>query len=233
MSGGASYGELTKRLHEMHQTGGLADLGELCGPFVLEATAEFDVAPGRILFVGQETNGWYTVEDFLDPQKGLAEALLWYREFGLAENHPASRSPFWTFHRKIAQGIGIDWRALLWSNLVRFDGTRIQNGRGSLIDHPSEAGLLALQRGVLAAEIDSLRINTVIFLTGPNYDHIIRNEFSDAEFSVFGQWPVRQLSQVRCLARPSVRMIRTYHPAYLRRKRLFDPVADEIIRFCL
>ena len=230
--GAAIYGDLFHRVVEARSTDSIADLGKMCGPFVIEPTPQFSSSPRRVLFVGQETNGWYTVEDILRPQKGLEEALLWYREFALADNHPAARSPFWTFHRKVAAGLGLDWRAILWSNLIRFDGTALPNGCGSLVDHPCEAALLDLQRGVLSYEIDSLRADTVIFLTGPNYDHVIRSEFGDAEFSAVGQDSVRLLSQVKSHSRRT-RMIRTYHPAYLRRAGLFDRVAEEVIRFCL
>lgn len=230
--GPALYGGLFEHLAKARSTDSIADLGKMCGPFVIEPTPQFSSSPRRVLFVGQETNGWYTVEDILSSQTGLEEALLWYREFALADNHPAARSPFWTFHRRIAEGLGLNWRAVLWSNLLRFDGTALPNGRGSLVDHPCEAALLELQRGVLSGEIDSLRADTVIFLTGPNYDHIIRSEFGDAEFLAVGQNSVRLLSEVKSHSRRT-RMIRTYHPAYLRRAGLFDRVAEEVVRFCL
>lgn len=224
------YGNFFARLEEARSNETIEDFGRMCGPFVIEPTPEFDSAHHRVLLVGQETNGWYTVEDILAPDKGLKEALFWYRDFALADKHPASRSPFWSFHRRIAEGMGLDWRAVLWSNLVRFDGTQL-NGHGSLIGHPHESALLDLQRGVLSNEIDGLNIDTVIFLTGPNYDHIIRHEFGDIEFSAVGQYPVRHLAHVEHRERRT-RMMRTYHPAYLRRTGLFDDVAKEIVHSC-
>ncbi|MEZ5958671.1 MAG: hypothetical protein R3C27_15825 [Hyphomonadaceae bacterium] len=231
MTGADLYGDLFERLAEARSTQNIEDLSRMCGPFVVQPTPEFAAAHHRVLLVGQETNGWYTVEDILAPDKGLEEALFWYRDFALADKHPASRSPFWSFHRKIAAGLGLDWRAVLWSNLVRFDGTQL-NDRGSLVGHPSEPALLDVQRGVLSSEIDGLRVDTVIFLTGPNYDHIIRDELGDIEFSAVGQYPVRHLAHVKHHGRRA-RMMRTYHPAYLRRTGLFDGVAEEIVHSCV
>lgn len=226
------YGDWIERFREEWRGGDFDQLGPLCGPFVLEATEEFQVARGRILFVGQETNGWYSVSDFLDPSKGLSEAALWYREFDFAEEHPASRSPFWRFHRKLAHDLGLHRRALLWSNLVRFDGKQLAECDASIVGQPFETALLTLQRGILTREIEHLGIGTVIFVTGPDYDHVIRNEFEDVAFATVVGWQDRQMAEVKIGALPSVRMIRTYHPAYLQRAALFDRAADQITRFC-
>lgn len=226
------YGDWVERFPEAWAAGEFGQLGDLCGPFLLEATEEFEAARDRVLFVGQETNGWYSVSEFLAPSGGLSEAALWYRDFDFAEGHPARRSPFWRFHRKVAAGLGLHWRALLWSNLVRFDGKQLPMSRASIIGQPFERALLSLQGGLLLSEIEHLGIGTVIFITGPDYDHAIQNEFEDVELTAVGGWQDRQLVEVKVRRLPSVRMIRTYHPAYLQRAYLFDKAVDEIMRFC-
>ncbi len=206
--------------------------GELCGPFLLDATPEFSAARRRVLFVGQETNGWYSVSDFLKMTGGLSEAVSWYRDFDFAYSHPAARSPFWRFHRMLAQSLDLHWRALLWSNLVRFDGKHLSRSGASILGMPFENDLLTLQRGVLTREIERLEIDTVVLVTGPDYDHAIRSEFGEVEFAIIAGWQARQMAEVKVRSLSSARMIRTYHPAYLQRASIFDDAADAIVRFC-
>lgn len=226
------YGDWIKSFRGAWSEAGPEGLESLCGPFLVDPTNEFRRSKKRVLFVGQETNGWYSISDFLDPTKGLSEALLWYREFDFAEAHPASRSPFWRFHRKLARGLGCHWRAVMWTNLVRFDGKRLPAGCASIVGQPYEGALLVMQRGLLTAEIERLGVEAVIFLTGPDYDHVIRNEFPSVAFVPAQGWQDRQFATLAIEGLPGVQMIRTYHPAYLQRASLFEKAADEVIRFC-
>ncbi len=230
------YQEMATRLLEAVRNSEISEPEKLCGPFAIEPTEEFLSAQQRILYVGQETFGWdTTIGDFLDAQDGLARALRHYREFGLGED---MHSPFWLFHRTLAKCLGLHPKGLLWSNLVRFGLQKAPGQSASIIKlpHPSAHKLLDVQKGILVREIEGLQIKSVVFVTGPDYDSIIRDEFGDVEFR-----PIPQISQrlaspwlldaIVSNKLPDLRMIRTYHPKFLQMKEIDGRIAEEIARY--
>lgn len=206
-------------------------LHRLCGPFLVDPTEEFLHSTRRTILVGQETNGWIPVSHFLNPAEGLAEALLWYREFNLAEGHAAASSPFWSFHRSVAKRLGIGWREVLWTNLVRFDGTEL--GAASLLNHSLASEIFEVQRGLLVREISQLGVRNAIFVTGPAYDKLLLAELDGAELRAIPGFDMRELAMIHTPHFPSVRMFRTYHPKYLRMTRRTQPILDAVCAGCV
>jgi hypothetical protein len=82
---------------------------------------------------------------------------------------------------------------------------------------------------IIPEELKILDPNVVLFLTGPNYDSIIKDNFGELKYEALPNSTERQLSRV---ALPNVRYAyRTYHPNYLWRNDIddyFDTIIEDI-----
>ena len=82
---------------------------------------------------------------------------------------------------------------------------------------------------VIPQELEILNPNVVLFLTGPNYDSIIKDNFGELKYEALPNSTERQLSRVTLKNVPFA--YRTYHPNYLWRNDIddyFDTIIDDI-----
>jgi hypothetical protein len=88
------------------------------------------------------------------------------------------------------------------------------------------AALQRIQQGLLFEEIDILKPDVVVFMSGPRYDSAIRCEFPDMKISPFSRHlPESSVGVVRAAGLP-FRTIRTYHPEYLQRSGQLSLLSD-------
>ena len=82
---------------------------------------------------------------------------------------------------------------------------------------------------VIREEIDILKPDVILFLTGPNYDNKISDVFGDVSYSALSPFSERQLARVSL---PDVDVtFRTYHPNFLWRNNIehyFETIINEI-----
>jgi hypothetical protein len=203
-------------------------IDQLHGPFLVSAFNEFRDSPQKILYVGQETYGWIPFKKLLGyPDDSVKELKKLYEDFDFAQTSKARRSPFWRFHRDLVLKLGLHYRSLLWSNLVRFDMENSKPLSRSIIGQSYEKLIMKAQHGMLRNEIEEHRIEKVIFLTGPNYDFILKQEFTECQFvRINAGYSERELCSVVTKDYPNIKMIRTYHPAYLVRSRKYNDILN-------
>lgn len=215
---------------------------KMSSPLLVAVSDSWVASKCRILVVGQEVLGWgFAKGDYYDwpfrPIRNFqdfktnadsVEALIHgYTTFNYSKRQPANaRGCFWTAYRKLRATLEGDIDgSILWTNLFRMsvDG-------GSVIRNSSPGEIMILQRaqvGLLPDEIRILQPMVIIFFTGPNYDHALAREFPGIEYSPFKSRTTRVAAN---LSHPRLPLcsIRTYHPASLRRQRLW-PIVDEVI----
>lgn len=195
----------------------MANGGEFYGPYLIEPHDSYIQAPYRVVFVGQETVHWWTSECDIEHQ------LKCYRDFNLNGHADGSRHPgaYWNLIRTLEKGILGNTHACAALNLNRFS----QNGR-----RPSwqNQQIMAEIDFLLLEELALLQPDLVIFFTGPNYDLRLETLLKTPWASVPG-FPVRQLACMNpaLLGCPAYR---TYHPTYLRRRRLEKTVISFFTR---
>jgi uracil-DNA glycosylase len=108
----------------------------------------------------------------------------------------------------------------MWSNLVRFDHQRAR----------AEADVEATFTILLRKEIEILRPDVVLFLTGPEYDSSISKAFTGVIILTLSpRFELRQLAWLKHQELPET-TFRTYHPGFLNRKPWRDAVKAEIVR---
>ena len=205
---------------------------ELCGPFVLEPTRAFLESSARIMIFGQETKGWEYCDELLDARDGIGRSRQTYVNFDFGEKHHITS--LWSFYRRIADALGVDRRALLWNNLVKFDhhGPGEHAGSqecGPVIWTDLHEPVLRAQQGISGREIKALGVRFCVFLTGPDYDHVVERSFPGARFEKASDaLSVRQFATVD-LGPSFPPALRTYHPEGLRWQRLTTPVLEQVV----
>ena len=185
------------------------------GPYLIEPNDAYLNAAVKVVFVGQESGDWKTSECEIEKQ------LACYRDFNLngRADGPVHPGAFWNVIRKLeAELIGTS-HACAALNLNRFS----QHGRS-----PSGQNqrILSELDFLLLEELKLLQPDIVIFFTGPRYDPRL-NALLQVSHSAVEGFTTRQLSKIHS-AELSAKIYRTYHPTYLRRRRLESKVIAAI-----
>jgi hypothetical protein len=187
-------------------------------PLLASVPPAYPSARLRVMIVGQQSDGWETGESPADGPPAVEQVIRLYRDFNFGGR--VGGSPFWQAAREVTRKLngGDEAPAFLWSNLVKAD---VNRGR------PAEPIAMSLRSlGWLRAEIEICRPHAVVFFTGPSYDDEIQAQFEGARFSGAAR-------KLQFLELPGLdcRAARTYHPKYLRLRKLWE-VLDDVVRYC-
>jgi len=202
---------------------------KLSPPLLLNVPEYWIQSPVRILYVGQETLGWnWGMNNLYEFQTGgkasipkLIDGYLTFN-FSQSEGHKTNhRAPFWRMFRELRRVTGNVLEGqdttVLWTNLFRFSfegESVVKNARKSLpfVQH--------INRGILNEEIQILQPTHALFVTGPNYDFELEQEFPGIVYSSMGSFNQRQVAAISHPNLPK-HSLRAYHPAYSQRSRTY------------
>ncbi|MBK9732472.1 MAG: hypothetical protein IPO83_14550 [Chitinophagaceae bacterium] len=174
---------------------------------------EYMNADLRIMIFGQETNDWHQKFNLdkkitLDGYRSFFE-----RQFG-TNIYPGQ---YWNGFRKFRKMILEDKPKLqigfLWNNIVKIGKL---GSKGFPPDYIYE--IERKHFSVVKEEIEITKPNVILFLTGPDYDEVIADNFGHLTYKRISPFTVRQLSK---LEMNDVQFaFRTYHPNYLWRNNI-------------
>lgn len=239
-------------LNEVYSSCKARELGDptlttrLYPPLLVRIPDDWADAKHRIAYVGQETFGWdwtsenarkhgedwpysdqNTLADFFQEPDSIEALTEGYRRFDFAARQPENhRSPFWRYFRDVKTAASASGEAvsMAWSNVVRCS---VCNREGVTLESltPEERRTyLDWQRGLLSAELQELNPTLVIFVSGPDYDQYLEEEFGDVAFEPVARSDPRQVARLKAAAL-SAPTYRTYHPRSLQMQRLgFAPL---------
>jgi len=179
------------------------------GPFVAAAPDNYEEARIRWMYVGQE-GGYEEIASSRDVRAVMDE----YAGF------QGNEGPFWRFGFALERHLnpGLLQRSFIWSNIARVWKSDI-DGRV-----PSEFLDFWSKQRFTEAEIRILRPQFVLFVTGPNYDDLLQEEFPEIVIPpLTPQTPVVTLSQEEPL------MLKTYHPNGLHFQKLTAIAREQIL----
>lgn len=211
------FSELSHKLYDLYKCNeaelyavGERCMGKMHGPFLISPNSKFSSSKVRVIFIGQETNGWSSKSD-------IADQMETYSNFNLGEKYYSS--PFWNVIRKFESSLIGDTYSSSWLNINRYD----QNNK-----KPSNENLKILGKldDLLLSELQILTPNITIFLTGHSYDRRIIS-LLDAKKKVVEGVNSKTICEYESSSITG-RVFRTYHPNYLRRSRLENKVISEI-----
>lgn len=168
---------------------------------------DFESADIRVMIYGQETNTWY--EDFNNDIKPILDCYDKFYNGGQC----------WTYGGQFWNGFSKFWKMLeekypdkkirfVWNNIVKIGKS---DDKGFPPDYIYEVERNHFS--VINDELQIIKPNLVLFLSGPNYDSIIADNFGQIKYEALAPYSERWLSQVQI---PNVDFaFRTYHPNFL------------------
>lgn len=236
----AAYYECWNRLISAIEHLDINDLEQLSNPFLIKALPAYRKAKRKVLFVGQETNGWDSFKLTLDMfnhqdeevrRENVVDFLQWMYE-DLRHHRKYDHTPFWKGMRRLYQAIspGGGDDGFLHTELVRFDYANMRP------PHNIES-LLQREYNVLPWEIFTLAPEVVIFFTGPEYDERLRETFhrvggsgNSLSFEPINDFKPNTLSRVVHPQLP-FHTYRTYHPNYslhYNEQSIFNPIESAL-----
>jgi len=195
---------------------------EISSPLFLDCNAEFGKyadSDFKVLYVGKETNYWYnqkerTVSELLydiqDTEKYINGLTELYKKFNIGHNYKTS---IFTFMDIIVNKLRVKNQktGVLWTNLLRHDGF---NGK---VSREIEKKVSYHNNYILRKELEILKPDAIIFLTGPNYDYILENSFAGLKKIKINEKSEREICLLNHENLPEKSM-RIYHPGYHGRK---------------
>ena len=214
-----------KELYESHADG-LASLydalykenlfEESSYPLLL-STWEDEPMP-KVMFFGQETNGWGDGEDIDTLMKG-------YREFDLGKNYP---SLFWKYLWMLSEKLELRGKhPFLWNNINKL-------GKQASTGH-AEQRATALENehfNVLREELELVKPEVCVFFSGPYYDEDLAAKLPDLEIIPMDGYKENEFVRFSSRYLPK-NSFRTYHPGYGNRYySWFQEVLDTIVDEC-
>ena len=203
-------------------------------PFLIDVNDEYINSDKKVMIIGQETYTWYGLyKDFLNEDNGVKSTQDIYRNFML-QNKANYNSPFWNFFNKLEENSNASF---IWNNVYKLetieyleDPNKLGQKVGfSLLSKNKEYKHLIekvriFQKDILIKEIEILKPDIVIFLTGHPYDSLfmdkqfsnIQNFYQNIEEAILlkiDKWKFGRFENEHL----PYKTYRTYHPNYLNR----------------
>lgn len=191
-------------------------------PLLINPPQGYSKSKLKVMIFGQETNGWC---GGYEENKGVDYLLDTYKEFTNDCEGASYGGCFWNGVRSYIRSFRNldDSASILWNNVVKVGK---YSGKGC----PSPE-ILTWQDAWFTAvleEVGILKPDVVIFLSGPNYDHLIHRIFTDLTFKDIKGFSPRQFARLSSQYLPAL-SFRTYHPNYSYRAKQFDTCQTYIV----
>lgn len=184
---------------------------------------EYRSADIRLMIFGQETNSWYS-----EVNGNVGDIQKKYDDFFNEGDCWDYHGHFWNGVSRFIDSLQVKFPEkkirLIWNNIVKI-GRHCEKGMPPDCIYEIEREFFQ----VIPAELKILQPNVVIFLTGPNYDSVLKDNFGALEYNALPYSTERQLSRVSLEGVAFA--YRTYHPNYLWRNDIddyFDTIIEDI-----
>ncbi|MDR0516264.1 MAG: hypothetical protein LBH25_04395 [Fibromonadaceae bacterium] len=209
-------------------------------PLFLKSYDEYESAEIKVMIFGKETNGWgdhrnanggiygrgVSIENVTSVYEGVF-IDKWCYKYG---------KPFWNSVKNIinllkekscGKKIGNSW-----NNIVKMG----YHGKKKKFPESFYNEIVKPYfNNLIVKEIEILKPDYVIFLTGPDYEFVLNDVFSTPERKPIEGFKEKELCEIVI---PNVKKsFRTYHPKYLffnpiKKKSIFNKIVDEITHDC-
>ncbi len=179
----------------------------------------------KVLIFGQETNDWE-----MNFNSSIEHSLSTYNDFYNSGECFIYGGHFWNGFRKFLNSLKENFNdkkiCAVWNNVIKIGVSgRDQNKPNNVIYNIEKENF-----NIINDEINILKPDIILFMSGPNYDNEIRNSLSDIEFiKLSDEFSVRELSKI--LFKNYNNIYRTYHPNYLYRNNIdkyFNIIINDI-----
>ena len=198
------YQSFLPNLSKMYQYLGDNGIKDYAGPLLLHCwEEEYLKSKHKLMIFGQETNGWFKTP--IRTTNDIKENIELYRDFKLGEYY---NSLFWLYAHEINLMInGEDNLNFIWNNVNKFSKKGIGRPHPDVLKNEIE------QFNVIPKEIEILKPDVCIFVSGPDYDSDLQRKFPDLRIEPFEDYPINEAATLVSSCLPA-KSFRTYHPGY-------------------
>lgn len=197
---------------------------KLTNPLFIVPCDDYLNAKTKIMFFGQETNNW-----LIEDHDGLFGAEIddlfdLYDDFYNMKKCFNYGKPFWNTIKKWIDSLNkanTDQFGYIYNNLVKIG----RCGIGFPETHYKDF-IRPLLNELVSKEIEILKPDILLFFTGPNYDFIIDDIFSNPQRNSISGFIEREFCELQI---KNIKLaVRTYHPGYLNRNNRNRPISEYI-----
>jgi hypothetical protein len=189
----------------------------------------------RVMVFGKETNGWAvdgSVKGVFDITKSYDDIIPAYSDFYGGEEYKAYGGQFWNGFRLFAKKLRDKYPNkkvdFLWNNIVKI-GKAGDKGLPPQYIYNIEKEYFS----VVQEEVNLLKPDIILFLTGHAYDNKIEDKFGNVSFTPLSvAYKGKELAKLTLSNVPLA--YRTYNPGYLYRRgkeyihSCFDAIVSDI-----
>ncbi len=177
-------------------------------PLLIKTDDEYAKADLKVMFFGQETNEWNGVfEEYAD----LESVLAVYEDFYLKRGYEQYGKPFWNFIRNLKSTQSTKKIGYIWNNVLKIGKSESGTPQQGLIKYTID------YFNVIPQEIEILKPNVLLFLSGHTYDDHIRKTIGNFSIVPIDGFSTNELCILKFDNITVDLAIRTYHPGYLQR----------------
>lgn len=208
----------------------LDEKNKATNPLLLRVDQSWENSRLKVMIFGQETNKWGWRQE-VDGSTNLFEynlnsiehLLQLYYDFFFIRN--GIYSPFWQFFNSIKKYLQDRCDAsVVWNNINKIG--ILEAGCSSQIYDITKSFF-----NIVKDEIDILKPDIIIFLTGPRYDDKIKDSLGPFNKKNIEDFNPNQMCSIEFESNYGFsKVLRTYHPAYLRRQMLTDTYINQVFR---
>jgi hypothetical protein len=179
-------------------------------PFLLSVPNDYD-KKFKVMIFGQETNDWLNFH-CVEPQTAMES----YRNFWINKQSKNSKKGVFLQILNNFQNnmLNPEKVSCIWNNTIKIGSTKSGTPSKEIIEWQKN------WFSVVQEEVQILKPDFIIFLTGPKYDKYIKEIFGKFSLSPVLNKKKRQIAKLNFTADRKLVVFRTYHPQYLRRSKL-------------
>ncbi|RZK39906.1 MAG: hypothetical protein EOO90_17170 [Pedobacter sp.] len=188
-------------------------------PLLVKPYPDYFESQTKLMIFGKETYSWkisenlpYMKEDITNNDV-VGTLLKKYKDFNLGIDR---NSPFWNFCHKLNRKFNKSDRAFIWNNISKVDENRSTPNWFILKE-------LSANSGIINKEIDLLKPEVVVFLTGSIPQSHLNNIFKGLQMISLNE----SIFRMQHISLP-FHSYKTAHPKSLRLNKTFDSVIDFI-----
>ncbi|OFY50444.1 MAG: hypothetical protein A2W85_10420 [Bacteroidetes bacterium GWF2_41_31] len=190
---------------------------EISSPIFLNCNAEFGKyidSDNKVLYVGKETNYWFNqkerensglLKDISDYDKYLLALTDLYKSFNIGHNY---KRAIFTFMDILVEKLrsNNEKTGILWTNLLRHD--YFGNGK---VPSDVEQKITYDKNYIFRVELEILKPDAIVFVTGPKYDYILEKTFPGIRKVAIKNMAIGEICLLEHKEIPR-KAIRVYHP---------------------
>lgn len=202
------WNKLSEMLQDFNEQDPDDDANMATHPLLLKSDKEFEEAELKVMFFGQETNEWNGVfEENID----IDSITTVYDEFYLQKGYEKYGKPFWNFIKSLKNIQSEKKIGYIWNNVLKIGKSDVGTPQQGLINYTID------YFNVIPQEIEILKPNVLLFLSGHTYDEYIKKSVGNFTVVPIEGFTTNELCILKFDDINIDLAIRTYHPGYLQR----------------